>query len=132
MKRWAIVGLAAILLLTQTSVSFADDRVRARWEGVAIGLGVVTLYNLFAHGQLSPVIPPQRGYGERPTHHFPPAVCQPSGHWVIRREWIPERRDPVWIPAHYEGGYKVRGQNEVRVYPGYYEERKVWVEGPND
>jgi hypothetical protein len=128
MKRWAIIGLAAVMLLTQTSVSFADDRVRGRWEGVAIGLGAVTLYNLFIHGQFSPVLPAERGSYER---HYPPVVYQPSGHWEIHREWIPERRDSVWIPDHYEGSYWVKGHYEVRVYPGYYKEHKAWVEGPH-
>lgn len=124
MKRWVMMGLVAVMFFTHSTVSFADDRGRGRWEGIAIGLGAVTLYNLFQHGQFSPVITPQRVY------QSPPVVCQPSGHWEIHRQWIPERREYVRIPDHYEGGYWVKGHHEVRIYPGYYEDRKVWVEGP--
>jgi hypothetical protein len=126
MKRRVLIGLVALMVFTLSSVSFAGDRQRGRWEGVAIGLGAVTLYNLFEHGLFSPVIPPRRPYG---THVYsPPVVHEPSGHWEIEREWIPEERERVWIPGHYEDGYWVKGHHEVRVYPGHYVERKVWVE----
>ena len=62
MKRWAIIGLVALVPLSLSSVSFAGDRQRGRWEGVAIGLGAVTLYNLFHHGYPLPVIPPHGTY----------------------------------------------------------------------
>ena len=131
MKRWFIVGLlVAGMLLSSVSLSFAGDRVRGRWEGVAIGLGAVTLYNLFQHGLPSPVLPPQPGYHGRPVPPSPPVVCHPAGHWEIHRVWVPERREHVWIPAHYENGYRVEGYYQVRVYPGHYEEHKVWVKGP--
>jgi hypothetical protein len=130
MKRWVIIGLLVVgMLLNSVSLSFADDRVRGRWEGVAIGLGAVTLYNLFQYGHPSPVIPPNHSYYGGPVHHAPPVVSQPAGHWEIHRAWIPERREHVWIPAHYENGYWVSGYYQVRVYPGYYEERRAWVEG---
>ena len=129
MKRWAIIGLVAVMLLTLSSVSFAGDRARGRWEGFAMGLGAVTLYNLFQHGHFSPVIPTHRAH-ERHIYYHPPVVHKPSGHWEIRREWIPERRERVWIPGHYEDGYWVKGHYEVRVFPGYYVEHTVWVEDP--
>lgn len=126
MKRWALMGLVALTVCALSSVSFAGDRQRGRWEGFAIGLGAVTLYNLFEHGQFSPVIPPHRP--DRTHVHHPPVVHEPSGHWEIEREWIPEQREQVWIPGHREDGYWVKGHYEVRVYPGHYVERKVWVE----
>lgn len=125
MKRWAIVGMVALMVLTLSSASFAGDLQRGRWEGFAIGLGAVTLYNLFEHGYFSPVIPPHRAH--RIYVYPPPVVHKPSGHWERHREWIPERRERVWISGHYEDGYWVKGHYEVRVYPGYYIERKVWV-----
>jgi hypothetical protein len=128
MKRWVVVGLVALMLLTVSSVSFAGDRQRGRWEGFAIGLGAVTLYNLFQHGQFSPVIPPQRAYESHVDHH-PVVIHRPAGHWEVTQEWIPETRERIWVPDHHEGGYWVKGHYEVRVYPGYYEERRVWVEG---
>lgn len=127
MKRWAIIGLVVVVLLSLSSVSIAGDRQRGRWEGVAIGLGAVTLYNLFHHGFPLPIIPPHGTY-ERHIYYHPPVVHEPSGHWEIRREWVPERRERVWIPGHYEDEFWVKGHYEVRVYPGYYVERKVWVE----
>jgi hypothetical protein len=125
MKRWAIIGLVGVMLLILSSVSFAGDRQRGRWEGVAIGLGAVTLYNLFQYGYPSPIILPPRGY-----YRPPPVVHRPRGHWEIRKEWIPERRERVWVPGHYEDGYWVKGHYEVRVYPGHYVEHRVWVEHP--
>ena len=130
MKRLVIIGLAVVTLLSQSSLSFADDRVRGRWEGVAIGLGVASLFHLFAHGQPSPVIPPPRPYYERPIPYYPPVVSAPAGHWGIQRVWIPERQEAVWVPSYYLNGYLVQGHYEVRVYPGYYKDRNVWVEGP--
>ena len=130
MKRWVIIGLLVLgMLFNSVSYSFADDRVRGRWEGVAIGLGAVTLYNLFQYGYPSPIIPPYHSHYGGPVHHSPPVVSQPAGHWEIHRVWIPERREHVWVPAHYENGYWVSGYYQVRVYPGYYEEQKVWVAG---
>ena len=128
MKRWVIVGLlVAGMLLSSVSPSFASDRVRGRWEGVAIGLGAVTLYNLFQYGLPSPVLPPPRGYYGVPVPPPPPVVYRPAGHWEIHRVWVPERREHAWIPAHYENGYWIGGHYGARGYPGYYEERKVWV-----
>ena len=130
MKRWVIIGfLVAGMLFSSLSLAFAGDRVRGRWEGVAIGLGAVTLYNLFQYGHPSPVIPPNHSHYGGPYHQPPPAVYQPAGHWEIHRIWIPERRENVWIPSHYENGYWISGHYQVRVYPGYYEEQKVWIEG---
>ncbi len=116
-----------MLFVALASPSFAGDRGRGRWEGFAIGLGAVTLYNLFEHGKFSPVIPPHGGY-ERHRHYHPPVVYEPSGHWEIRKEWIPERRERIWVPGHYENGYWVKEHYEVRVYPGYWEKHRVWVE----
>ncbi len=131
MKRIVIIGLIVGMLLAQSTFSFAGDRVRGRWEGVAIGLGAVSLYNLFSHGQLSPVIPPPKPYYERPVQHHPPVVVyQPAGHWEVRRVWVSERRLTVWVPGYYANGYQVCGHYEVQGYPGYYEDRRVWVEGP--
>jgi len=138
MKRWAVAGLIAVVVLAVSSGSFAGDRQRGRWEGFAIGLGAVTLYNLFGHGYFSPVIPPHRGYVyyhppvvyRTHVYHHPPVIHVPSGHWQIHREWIPEREERVWVPGHYENGYWVKGHYEVRIRQGYYEERRVWVEDP--
>ncbi len=130
MKRWGVIGLlAAGMLFNSVSLCFADDRVRGRWEGVAIGLGAVTLYNLFQYGYPSPVLPPQHGYHGGPVYPSPPVVFQPAGHWEIHRAWVPERREQAWVPAHYVNGYWIGGNYQVRVYPGYYEERRVWVAG---
>ncbi|NIS60155.1 MAG: hypothetical protein GTO13_05450 [Proteobacteria bacterium] len=127
MKRRIILALVAVVLLSLSSVSFAGDRQRGRWEGVAIGLGAITLYNLFHHGYPLPVIPPH-GIYERHISYPPPVLHRPSGHWEIRREWVPERRERIWIPGHYEDGYWVKGHYEVRIFPGYYVERELWVE----
>ncbi len=75
MKRWVIVGLLVVgMLISSLSPSFAGDRARGRWEGVAIGLGAVTLYNVFQYGYPSPVIPPQPSHYAGPVHYSPPVV----------------------------------------------------------
>jgi len=130
MKRGAIIGLIVGMLLAQSSLSFAGDRVRGRWEGVAIGLGAATLYNLFAHGRPSPVIPPPRSHYSKPVPCYPPVVQAPAGHRENQRVWIPERRETVWVSSHYINGNLVSGHYEVRIFPGYYEDRRIWVEGP--
>ncbi|NIM98903.1 MAG: hypothetical protein GTO24_12725 [candidate division Zixibacteria bacterium] len=138
MKRRILVGLIGAMVLALASVSFAGDRAKGRWQGFAIGLGAVTVYNLFENGIFSPVIPPRRAnvhhhrpvVYKTPVYHHPPVVHEPSGHWEIHGEWIPEREEHVWVPGHYENGYWVKGHHEVRILPGYYEERKVWVEDP--
>ena len=129
MKRWASLGLVFVMVLTLTSISYGGDRQRGRWEGVAIGLGAVTLYNLFQHGYPLPIILPHKGF-RGPIYHRPPVVHRPSGHWEIHREWVPEKRERIWIPGQHEDGYWVEGHYEERVYPGYTVEHKVWVEDP--
>ncbi|NIS72536.1 MAG: hypothetical protein GTO12_27450, partial [Proteobacteria bacterium] len=128
MKRSIVIGLVVVMLFAFSSVSFAGDLGRGRWQGFAIGLGAVTLYNLFEHGQFSPVIPPHKAYKKHGYYYPPPVVYEPSGHWEIRKEWVPERRVRVWIPGHYQNGYWVKGHHETRVYPGHWVKRKVWVE----
>jgi hypothetical protein len=144
MKRWAVLGFVAVMLSVFSSVSYAGDRARGRWEGFAIGLGAVTVYNLFEHGIFSPVIPPQRVYEEHVYHqppvvyrtdvyHHGPVVYEPRGHWEIYREWVPKSRERVWVPRHREKGYWVRGHHQVRDYPGRYVKRRVWIErGPHE
>jgi len=127
MKRWIVTGLVVVMVFALSSVSFAGDLGRGRWQGFAFGLGAVTLYNLFEHGKFSPVIPPGHVY-KRHGHYHPPVVYEPSGHWEIRKDWVPERRAGVWVPGHYENGYWVKGHHETRVYPGHWVERKAWVE----
>ena len=127
MKRWAVIGLVVVMFLVFSTVSFAGGRDQGRLEGIVIGLGAVTLYNLIGHGVPSPVIPAGRAH-ERDVYHCPPPAAEPPGHWEIRREWVPEQRERVWIPGHDEDGYWVEGHYEVRIHPGYYLERRVWVE----
>ena len=138
MKRGILFALVGVMSLALPSLSLAGDRARGRWEGFAIGLGAVTAYNLVEHGIFSPVIPRERAYEKEVYHeppvvygrhvdHHPAKVYKPSGHWEIHQEWIPKKRQRVWVPRHRENGYWVKGHYQVRVYPGHYEKRRVWV-----
>jgi hypothetical protein len=80
---------------------------------------------------------PHRGYDVHVHHppvvheYHPPRARRPSGHWEIYREWVPRRRERVWVPGYWEYGHRVRGHHEVRVSRGHYMKRKVWVDhGP--
>jgi len=149
MKRGFIIGLfAAGMILCLVPRSFADDRGRGSSPGQTMGPRTAAQYYLYQHGQPPPVLPPSgegicgtpllrsrpgfppsNGHYQIPFHQTPPEATGRAGHWKTTRVWIPERRQEVWIWGHVENGYWVNGHSEVLVYPGYYVERKVWIEG---
>jgi len=63
-------------------------------------------------------------------HYYAPRQEYVPGHWEITREWVPEAWERVWIPGYRDRwGHRVAGHYENCQVPGYYQERKVWVEG---
>lgn len=128
MKRLLIVVLVAALVAGSVVPAAAGSKARGRWEGLAIGLGAVSLYNLFSHGMFAPVVPP-RAYAAAPTvvyqqpavvYQAPAAVCPPPayqggcgpdygpdygpGYYGPERVWVPGyyERHERWIPGHWE------------------------------
>ena len=74
-----IVGLLVVLLVVAFLAPISEaknQRARGMWAGAAITAGVITLYNLAAHGTPSPVIPPQ----ER-VYYPPPPPPQPTAYY---------------------------------------------------
>jgi hypothetical protein len=138
MKRWFIFGIAAAgMLLNLAPISFAEDRSRGSSEGSLMGPKTPTDYYIFQHGQVPPVLPSSKdssgGTNQQPSQYSQPdsqpAAPPQTGHWGVRRTWIPEQQQEVWIYGHFENGTWVNGHSEVRVYPGYFEERRVWING---
>jgi hypothetical protein len=133
MKRWVIVGLvAAGMLLNLAQSSFAEDRSRGSSEGSLMGPKTPSEYYIFQHGQLPPVLSSPKdssGGTNQPFQYSQPAAPSQAGHWGVRRAWVPEQRQEVWVYGHFENGTWVNGHSEVQVYPGYYEERRVWIDG---
>jgi hypothetical protein len=134
MKRWVLIGwVAAGILFDTVPRSFAEDRSRENSGQSLMGPKTPSEYYIFQHGQPPPVQPSSKGSSggmEQPFQYSQPAAPAQAGHWGVRRAWVPERRQEVWVWGHFENGTWVNGHSEVLVYPGYYEERKVWVRGP--
>jgi hypothetical protein len=128
MKRWVIVGLvAAGMLLNLAPCSFAEDRSRGSSEGSLMGPKTPAEYYIFQRGQLPPVLPSPKGSSggtNPPSQYSEPAAPAQAGHWGVRRVWVPEQRQEVWVWGHFENGTWVNGHSEVLVYPGYC---KAWV-----
>ncbi len=63
-------------------------------------------------------------------HYYPPRQEYVPSHWEMTREWVPGGWERVWIPGYRDRwGNRVSGHYEDRQAPGYYQERRVWVEG---
>jgi hypothetical protein len=133
MKRWFIMGLfAAGMILCLVPRSFAEDRPRGSSEGSLMGPKTPSEYYIYQHGQLPPILPPGKGasgVGNQPLNDSQSAAPASLGHWGVRRVWVPEQRQEVWVWGHFENGSWVNGHSEVLVYPGYFEERRVWING---
>src|SRR3972149_1888736 len=82
MKRLLIILLAVVVLAGLVApAEGGHGRGRwgghggGHWEGLAIGLGAVSLYNLFSYGMFAPVVPPYT-YGPPAAVYAPPVVYQ--------------------------------------------------------
>jgi hypothetical protein len=96
--------IAAVLVLTLVSLfaiapAEAGSKIRQSWQGAGIALGALLLGGLVVHQMATQASPPQVVYAPPPELHY-----DGRGHWVA---------------GHYIN----------REAPGYYEERRVWVEG---
>ena len=133
MKRWLVMGINVTgMIFALVSRAFAEDRRQGTSVGSLMGPKTPDEYYIYQHGQFPPVLPPAEGVSgatNRPFHDSLSAAPASPGHWDLRRVWVPERRQEVWTWGHFENGYWVNGHSEILVYPGYYEERRVWVGG---
>ncbi len=140
-NRFFIVLLVSLVSFgLVASPVWAGNVQRNRWEGVAIGAGAVILGKVLLDHLQHP------GYDNRVYHHQPPPPkykrhklhrpkhkyyprARRSGHWEIRKVWVPPVYKEIWNPAHYgRRGHWVRGKwIEIEKRPGYWKKERVWV-----
>jgi len=61
---------------------------------------------------------------------YPPEPEYVPGHWEFTREWVPGTWERVWITGYHDRwGNRAAGHYENHQSPGYYVDRRVWVEG---
>jgi hypothetical protein len=130
MKRLLIILLALTLLVGSVAPAAAGSKARGRWEGLAIGLGAVSLYNLFSYGMFAPVVPPHTygPYGPAPAVVYSPPVVyqQPAVIYQAPPVVCPP---PVYYDNCNPGYYQDQG---YYADPGYYRDygpERVWVPG---
>ena len=137
MRTFLAIALIGSLILSHfASPALAGDphAVWNRWTGAAIGAGVATLGGLL----LGPVWGPSLAEAAPPVVAPPPPVVYARPPVVEYRTWFPGhdenrwvaaiRRQRVWVPDHFEQGWRIPGHWEERVRDGGYWTR-VWVEG---
>ena len=134
MKKKNLFIILATLILCFSFMklsAWAGNVQRNRWEGVAIGIGAAILGNaLINHYRYS--VPTQSTFYQRhpPTPHYGHRYRQKSsGHWEVRKVWVPPTYKRVWNPGHYKRhGRWVPGQwMNIEKKPGYWTKERVWV-----
>jgi len=123
---FALIALFSVSLLP--SPAQGGSAQRYRWEGVAIGIGAAILGSALLHHQRPNVYSehPYNGseYGShRPRHRYR------SGHWEVRKEWVPPSYRRVRNPGHYNqyNEWVPEGWIEIVDRPGYWTKTRVWV-----
>lgn len=109
--------------------ALAGDKQRYRWEGVAIGLGAAILGHALYNNYSANSYPEHVTVIDRDCdsdHSYPPPRY--SGHWEVRRVWVPAMREKVWNPGHYDYGEWVPGHFiMIERTPGFWKQQEVWV-----
>ncbi len=123
----ALIGSLALGLLPSVALAGDPHEVRHRWEGVAIGAGVVALGGVLLHS----LYQPSPAVAAPPVVYAPPPVVEyrtwVPGHY--QDHWVPvTERQRVWVEGHSENGWWVPGHWEERVRSGGYWTR-AWVQG---
>jgi len=131
-KNLFIILTTLILFLSFMKPSaWAGNVQRNRWEGVAIGIGAAILgnalinhyrYSVSAQSTVNQRHPPTPNYGHRYRQ-------KPSGHWEIRKVWVPSTYKKVWNPGHYNryGRWVPEQWMNIEKKPGYWTKERVWV-----
>lgn len=134
MRKYSLL-LVFIMILSFVIVpigsAWAGNVQRNRWEGVAIGIGAAimgkVIWDNIHQGH------PERVYVQprpRPrVQYYYQLRPQPSGHWEVRKIWIPPAYKEVWNPGHYNRREKwVSGRwLNIEISPGYWKKERVWV-----
>ena len=131
-KNLFIILTTLILCLSFMKPSaWAGNVQRNRWEGVAIGIGAAILGSaLINHYRYT--VPTQSTVNQHhpPTPHYDNRYRKkPSGHWEVRKVWVPSTYKRVWNPGHYDRyGRWVSGRwMKIEKNPGYWTKERVWV-----
>jgi hypothetical protein len=131
MRKLTCFALAAALVAASVMPAEASAKARGRWEGLAIGLGAVSLYNLFSYGTFSPVVPPGGAYG---AYSQAPTVVYQQPTVVYQQPAVVYQQAPVVYgppsnrPVYEEYEDDCRGPETVWV-PGHWRTRRHWVPG---
>lgn len=118
MKKW-IVLLSIIGFIFSASSSFAGQKQRHRWEGVAMGLGAVILGNALINSNDHCCPPPRRVY------YYPPPVvrCPPPCRDPYVRAYEQER-ERLRRQEQYRWEQEMRQQGINDAREDYYNERR--------
>ena len=135
MKKTFVLITAMIFSLSLLAPSaIAGSKQRHRWQGVAIGLGAAILGNAIFNNCRD--YPPPERVVVRERYDYNHSYCPPrhhprhySGHWEVRKTWVPPACERAWNPGHYNRyNYWVPGQwITIEKAPGYWTKKRVWV-----
>ncbi len=123
---FVFIALFTVSLLSAPAQ--AGSAQRYRWEGVAIGIGAAILGSVLLHHNRQDAYYGRHRHGsEYGSYH--PRQRYRSGHWDVRKEWVPPTYRRVRNPGHYNqydewvpGGWIV-----IVDRPGYWTKTRVWV-----
>jgi hypothetical protein len=122
----SIILAVAFISLFTLNIAQAGPKQHYMWNGAGIALGAIAL-GAIVHQLFTP--PPQVAYPPPEPRYYPPPPEYIPGHWETTREWVPGTRERVWVPDYHDRWRnRVVGHYEERQTPGYYVERRVWVE----
>ena len=128
-KLVTMILVVAFVSLIAINAAEARSRYRHSWGGAGIVLGAFAL-GIITNEALSHRQPEVIYAPPPPPPYYPPRAEYIPGHWELTREWVPGTWERVWVPEYYDrNGRLMGGHYEDRQTPGYYEERRVWVEG---
>ena len=110
--------------------AFAGAKQRHRWQGVAIGVGAALLGQAILNSYRD-YPPPERVVVQSPPvyYHSRPRPSYNSGHWEVRKVWVPAVNERVWNPAHYDNYDEWIPGRWIMIErsPGHWQEQQVWV-----
>ncbi len=116
-KKLALIVLI-LALVSVVTVPSAEAGSKTLLKALAIG------------GLLAALGPPPIFISPAPAYYPPPRQEYVPGHWEMTREWVPGTWERIWVTGYRDRwGRPVAGHYESRETPGYYQERRVWVEG---
>jgi len=126
--------LLIFVLIALFSVSFlpasaqAGSTQRHRWEGVAIGIGAAILGSTLLHQHMNDAYYEHPYDGSESGSYIRPYRYR-SGHWEVRKEWVPPTYRRVWNPGHYNryNEWIPGAWIEIVDRPGYWAKTRVWV-----